>query len=314
MQQLNTVSSPLKFKARRGAIVGALSVSTTEVGASADYTFSIQLSNEISSSSNSLIIVSLPVLYANSVTGSSGCVPACVSLSSSRVVFLASSLTALTSSSLNCTLKITQLTNPYQIGLTSSFSILTQLYQQDSQSIVDEITSSLTVALTSRQITSISVVADSSTVYHYPTMYTISVSNNNPIPAYSALSIVLPVSITVQQADISCMLGTRSVLCTYNSSTSTISITSISATAINAGALSALYISNLYNPSSTKPTSSLKFYIINPYSQTIQHKQSGLTFTATIPALYTTLSVIPSTTLNSDTAASVLVSYSLNMQ
>lgn len=128
MEQLNTGSTPVKFKARRGSITGTVTVSTLEVGATADYTFNVQLSNPISSSANSLVIIYLPTLFAASVTGSSSCLPACQSLTSTAATFLASTITALTSSSLSFTVKLLSLSNPYQIGATTSFIINSQLY------------------------------------------------------------------------------------------------------------------------------------------------------------------------------------------
>ena len=132
MEQLNTLSNPLAFKARRGAITGSVSSTTTEVGAIADYTFLIQLSNDISSSSNSLIVIYLPTLFSGAITNTSSCVPSCMSLTSTTATFLASSISSLSSTSLSCTLKLTGLLNPVQIGLTTSFKIISQLYQSIS--------------------------------------------------------------------------------------------------------------------------------------------------------------------------------------
>jgi hypothetical protein len=41
MEQLDTISNPLLFEARRGTITGTMSVSTSEVGVQADYTINI---------------------------------------------------------------------------------------------------------------------------------------------------------------------------------------------------------------------------------------------------------------------------------
>lgn len=132
MEQLNTVSNPLAFKARRGIITGSVSFSTTEVGARADYTFTIQLSNDITSSNTSLIMIYLPTLFSGTITNSSSCIPSCMSLTSTTATFLASSISSLSSTSLSCTLKLTGLINPVQIGLTTTFRVITQLYQSNS--------------------------------------------------------------------------------------------------------------------------------------------------------------------------------------
>lgn len=137
MEQLDTTTNPLLFKARRGAITGSISATTTEVGVQADYTINIQLTNEISSSSDSLVIVYFPTLYSNSISASSSCVPACLTLTSTKAVFLASSIASLTTTSLSCTLKLMSLINPLQIGTTTSLTINTQLYGTNTESIVD---------------------------------------------------------------------------------------------------------------------------------------------------------------------------------
>ena len=121
-------------------------------------------------------------------------------------------------------------------------------------------------------MTYVSISSNSAVVYNYPTTFTITATNNNPVPAYSSLLITLPTAISVQEARLSCLVGVRSVPCSYNSTTHTITVTSITSVTIGASGLPAVYLHNLFNPSSTMPTSTFKFYIINSFSQTIEHK------------------------------------------
>jgi hypothetical protein len=96
--------------------------------------------------------------------------------------------------------------------------------------------------------------------------------NNNPIPAFSTLAIVLPSTITVNEALITCALASLSVSCSYNATTNTIVVSSISSILIAAQSLPPLKITNIFNPPSTTPTTSFKFYIINQFGQTIEYK------------------------------------------
>ena len=123
----------------------------------------------------------------------------------------------------------------------------------------------------------------------------------------------MPSAIVVGEAGVSCMLGTRAVPCSYNSTAHSITVTSLSASSIGAGALSTLSVSNLFNPASTAPTSSFKFYIVNPYSQIIEHKESGIIFTATTATQFSTISLQSNSVTNSDGNTSMLISFSLNM-
>lgn len=137
MEQLNTISTPLQFKAHRNIMAATLLLTNAEVGNIANYTFNIVLYDDISSSGNGAITIYFPAAYATSVTGSTHCVPACLSLSSTKAVFAATSFPSLSPTSLSVTIKINNITNPLTIGITTSFTINTLLYQSDSTSIVD---------------------------------------------------------------------------------------------------------------------------------------------------------------------------------
>ena len=85
-------------------------------------------------------------------------------------------------------------------------------------------------------------------VYNFPTKYTINVTNNNPVPAFSSILIIFPSTVNVMESQVSCMVGTNSVPCVYNVSTNSVSISSITAVMIAAGALPAISVSNVFNP------------------------------------------------------------------
>lgn len=136
-------------------------------------------------------------------------------------------------------------------------------------------------------------------VSNYPTTYTLTLTNLNPIPAYSYLAIYLPPQITTIGQFI-CQSGVFSISCTYDTPTSMLTLSSFTS-ALAAGELasSPFYLQNLVNPSSTLQTSSFQIYYKNSNNQIIEYIAAGLPIQMTIAASFGALTITPDNSINS---------------
>jgi hypothetical protein len=163
------------------------------------------------------------------------------------------------------------------------------------------VNSGLTLNLIARASTSANanIVPSSFVVNNFPTSYTITMNNLNPLFAYTYLSLYVPPEITVG-GSITCQSGVLVQSCTFNPATNTL-VFSPFTTAIAAGQLlsSPFVINNLVNPSSTMATSSFQANLYNSDNQIVEYITSGLTVQMTIPARFSALSFVVNNTVNS---------------
>jgi hypothetical protein len=172
----------------------------------------MSLSNPIIS--ESLLILTLPFVYYGSV---GGCLPTPCTVYQQSVIFSSLSINIQTMFSV----KLINVVNPLSLGLSSSFIFDTQLYSNQTTSIVDEVKDGLSPLLVARKFknTDIAISCSSDVVYDFPVKFTFSVNNNNIVPAYSYLVIILPVEIQVESNSIICYYDSALVYCTYDSIT-----------------------------------------------------------------------------------------------
>jgi hypothetical protein len=147
------------------------------------------------------------------------------------------------------------------LGVTTTFTALTLLKLSDRTSVIDEITSSITVSLIARQMSSsdISITSDSNIVFNYPTLFNFKINNKNDLPKYSFIKIYLPKSIQCSDS-IYCMYSGLSVGCSCDQGNNIVIVNYISSGVILSGSLKLNYlqIGNMYNPISSKATNTFE--------------------------------------------------------
>ncbi len=152
--------------------------------------------------------------------------------------------------------------NPLTLGITTSFKAYTLEKSTILTSVVDEISSGITFNLVARQMSpsDVTVGSNSDIVFNYPTEYKFNIKNNNDLPIYSYISVVLPNNI-LSDTTVYCSYNNLAIGCNYIPGTHTIKVDHFSTSVIPATQLSNadLIIGNLYNPTSTKQTNSFQF-------------------------------------------------------
>jgi hypothetical protein len=188
------------------------------------------------------------------------------------------------------TIKVTfpSVKNPKQAQTTSSFQIYTY-YDAGLDSMVDKITSGVTMASTSNSITVASVTPTSFITYALTT-YTFFAVLPDLIPANGYIKINVPPTIN---------LGTLS-LGTCSFPTGSCSIAPLNSTITISGCFSSdmaspnmtISLTNLYNPPSTQPTSSFAIYTYGPLGM-VDSVTTALIATMTTPAATPAFTVAP---------------------
>lgn len=192
------------------------------------------------------------------------CSPLPCTVTSTLVTFTSVSTTVGSS----ITLILNSVINPYSLGTTTSLTLYTLYYSSISTSIVEYVNSGLTLSLIARAstFTSATVSPSSFVVNNYPTTYTISLTNLNPIPIYTYIVVYIPPEITTI-GQIGCQSGTFVVSCTFDSGTKMLTFSALTS-AVSAGQLvsSPFSVTNLINPGSTMPTTSFQIFYYNSNS------------------------------------------------
>ncbi len=139
--------------------------------------------------------------------------------------------------------------------------------------MVDEITSGITYNLVARQMSAsdISLSSSSDTAFHFPTEYKFTIKNNNDLPKFSYLTILLPPTVLADSA-VYCTYNSLSIGCDYLPATHSVKIDYFSAVSVIAAtqlSTAELVVGNLYNPTSTRQTNSFQFEIYNVNSELI---------------------------------------------
>ena len=106
----------------------------------------------------------------------------------------------------------------------------------------------------------VSVTSNSDVVFKYPTEYTFRIKNNNDLPKFSYVNILLP-STVLADTTVYCLYNNLAIGCVYNSISHSIAVDYFSSNIVTANQLNTadFIIGNLYNPTSTKQTASFQF-------------------------------------------------------
>ncbi len=143
----------------------SLTSTSLEIGVTSNYTLQfIPLNNLILS--QSVINIVFPSSYSNSLNTVT-CLPATCTNSALTISF--SNIPVTPNNSI--TLTLLNIVNPLKLGIISSLIISTLYFSTDSASIVDQVSSGLTLNLLSRKLQSSNILISSSSnvVYNFPT-------------------------------------------------------------------------------------------------------------------------------------------------
>lgn len=139
--------------------------------------------------------------------------------------------------------------------------------------MIDELNPGINLTLIARQMSASDVILSTTSdiVFYYPSQLKFRINNNNDLPAYSYVVIVVPSTITVDANSFYCMYNGLVVGCTYDNTTLSITTSYLSTGIILAGTLdnADFIIANVYNPTSTQQTSSFSLSIKNINNQII---------------------------------------------
>jgi len=264
---METLTTSLTFSATRSSIITAtLTSSNYQVGATADYSIQFTLTQIYTTAS--LIIILFPTSIQGKVGGCSS--SGSCSVSSTQAAF---NITTPSNGSL-IQLTLLNVINSYTLGTTTSLTLYTLYHYSQPTSIVEYVNSGLTLSLVARVMPSANVAISSSSlvVGSYPSTYTITLTNTNPLPAFSYLVVYIPPEIIVISANqIICQAGAISLSCNYNTLNNMLTLSYFSTTNIAIGQLvnSPILILNLANPVSTRSTASFGIYFYNSANQII---------------------------------------------
>jgi hypothetical protein len=262
---MDILTTSFTYIANRATITStSIGATNSQIGASSTYTVQFVLGQPLTSTS--AVVVGLPSMFQGLIAG---CSPNCT-VTTTRITFtnVSTSVGSLIS------LTLSNVVNPVQIGTTSSLTLYTLYNANQPSSYVEYTNTGLTLNLIARVIQSSNIVITSSSavVSMSPVSLSFTITNVNPLPANVYLQIILPIEVAVASTgQLTCMVGSSAISCTYNSASRTITFSSISSSPLSTGQLNStpVIISNLVNPSSTSSTSSFALYIFNSIGQTL---------------------------------------------
>lgn len=161
----------------------------------------------------------------------------------------------------------------------------------------------------------VTIQASSQVVYNYPTAYTFTIFNNNPIPAYGYLVLQLPAELTMQSSNsIGCTFGGAAISCTFNPVTYTLTFSYLQSTTIATGQLSTtpIILNNIINPSSTANTGFFSVWLYNSLNNQIEYTVNSLTYKLATATSFYSLNAVVNNTVNS-ALTTLTVSFNIPM-
>jgi hypothetical protein len=282
-----------------------VSVSNTSIGATTQYVIWFQTINKLVSGSFIQIIFpsSLPITLNQTVCSIS--VTGTCSYTNTTAINI--SLTASVNALTNISVTLNNMVNPTTTTPTNSITVTT--YYSDITSIVDQITSGLTVTCTPIILASGSVSSNSPVVAAQAS-YTFAIKSTLTTLQNSVINLTFPSGFSASAYRLTSFSigGTVVSGCTISVSGLTILFNSscMSQNALNTQTIQFI-ISNITNPSSTKTSNS---FLISTYynNYLMEYLYNGITITMTTPATLSYFQVTPS-----DSSANALNMYTFDM-
>jgi hypothetical protein len=268
-----------------------ISVSNTSIGATTQYLIWFQTINKlISGSFIQIMLPSTLSLILNQTVCSTSVTGECSFINTTAInISLTASINPLT----NISLTLNNMMNPTTTTPTSSITVTT--YYSDLTSIVDQITSGLTVTctpiiLTSSTVSSNNPIVAAKASYNFTMRSTLTTLQNSIInltfPSTFSESSYQLTSFSINGIAVpGCTISVSGLTVLFNSSC-------MSQNASNTSIIQFI-ISNITNPTSTKPSPS--FSISTYYNNFLmEHLYNGITITMTTPVNLSYFQVTPS--------------------
>lgn len=289
------------------------------VDANTTYTFSISINDQLSSSGR--IIITFPATVTQRWTASSCAQLSGSSVASTATCTLASSsliLTNLNSSGLNIptqtlTVRVVGVGNPPSTQPSSTFNITTYYSSTDDTAVSTGSMGSVTATPAALNSSNVVITPSNYVVKNTNVDYTVSFLTTNPIPTGGTITLGVPYAIPVAITSVGTMCsgaitspsGLSSVSCTgvnniTNSMYEITFTTLLLAQGVAAGANITLKVASVFtNPISTDPVGSFSITTASSSGYLIDRLTSGLTISMTIPADFSSVTITPTSKVNS---------------
>jgi hypothetical protein len=279
-------SDYLTYICQTGAITSvSVSPISMSVNAVTQYTLSFTTTNALTS--GSFISVFFPS-ELTAIVGACSTNNALISCSVANASYAGLSITGVIPGSSSIVVTFPSVKNPKQTQTTSSFKIYSY-YDSGLDSMVDRVTSGMTMTSTSNPIT-IASITPTSLVTYALTTYTIFAVLPDPIPTGGSIKIDFPSTVTFGTVAIS-SASFSTTACSVVLSSPTVNINScFSADMTNANI--SIVLSGIYNPPSTQPTTTFAIKTYGPIGM-VDSISSGLIVTMTTPATSTSFTISP---------------------
>jgi len=227
-----------------------------------------------------------------SVSGSCGSTNAFISCTVTNLTSANLSITGSIPAFTSISLTFNQVTNPNQAFTTNSIKIYTY-YNSSLATLVDTLTSGLTMTAKARPITAVTIDPTSLITYAL-TNYYFTIKTLDPIPSGGNITITFPSSISLGSVNITSS-SFSNVTCSVIVSGNSVTLTSCFSSPLAAGTLT-LNLSNIYNPPSLQPTSSFSIITAGPLGQ-VNYINSSLSVTMITPAATNTFTLSPASSV-----------------
>jgi hypothetical protein len=189
-------------------------------------------------------------------------------------------------------IKFINAVNPNQAITIASVQIKTY-YDAGLDSTVDTLTSGVTLTVTARALTNVTVSPASAVTYALGN-YVFGVNLIDPIPTSGTIKVTFPSTVTLGSVTLASATFATTT-CSIALTSSTVTLNACFPSGLAAGAYT-FTLSNIYNPPSLQPTSSFGVLTAGT-SGDVNYMNSGLTVTMTTPATSTSFALTPASTV-----------------
>ena len=212
--------------------------------------------------------------------------------------------------STNISITFNQVTNPSQAYTTTSIQIYTY-WDSGLDSMVDTLTTGLTITTKARPISNVAITPTSLVTYAF-TDYAFSMTTLDPIPSGGIIVITFPPTITLGNVSIiSASFSTAS--CNISISGNTVTLSSCFGSTLAAGSHT-FNLSKIYNPPSLQPTTTFSIITAGALGN-INYINASLTVTMVTPATSLAFSVAPnSQTVHAVTTYNISITFAVPHQ
>jgi len=270
------------------------------------YTISFTTNNELKNGSYIRVIFPSTLSVSGTCSSTNGFISCSVTNTTAANLSVSGSIPA----SSTVTLIFNQVKNPNQAFNTASIQIYTY-WDSGLDSMVDRLTTGLTITVMARPITAVSIAPVSSTTYDF-TNYVFTMQTLDPIPSGGTIAITFPS--TVSLGNVSIASASFSIAsCSVSVSGSVVILSSCFSSSLASGNHT-FNLSKIYNPPSLQPTTTFTISTAGSLGN-VNYNSSGLTVTMITPATSSSFSVVPtSQTVHALTIYTISITFAVPHQ